>query len=36
MGQKTEAISAYETALKLDKSLTEATEAISRIKAAKK
>jgi tetratricopeptide (TPR) repeat protein len=36
MGQKTEAISAYETAAKLDKSLTEATEAISRIKAAKK
>jgi tetratricopeptide (TPR) repeat protein len=36
MGQKLEAISAYETAANLDKGLTEATEAISRIKAAKK
>jgi tetratricopeptide (TPR) repeat protein len=35
-GQPLEAISAYETAANLDKGLTEATEAISRIKAAKK
>ena len=35
-GQLLEAISAYETAANLDKGLTEATEAISRIKAAKK
>jgi tetratricopeptide (TPR) repeat protein len=35
-GQKLEALSAYETAAKLDNGLTEATAAISRIKAAKK